>query len=99
MTDLKKIIEGLNDLAKDRKSLIDDEDDYEDVFVHDLDVLESAIAVLVGKHNRERRCEYCDVRRIIMAFHVSTSGAQVGLRRPARFCPECGRLLARERSE
>lgn len=47
-----EVLAGLTDLIRDRESLIDPTDEDENnVFQHDIEVLKSALDLMVGRHD------------------------------------------------
>jgi len=47
-----EVLAGLTDLIRDRESLIDPTDEDENnIFQHDIEVLKSALELMVGRHS------------------------------------------------
>ena len=58
-----------------------------------IDACNMALAALRNQQEREKGCAYCNSRFGIATHHTTESGLQVGTKRGAKCCPECGRKL------
>ena len=51
----QEILNGLHDLIRDRKSLLSDNPDSDEVFLQDIQVLSNAISLITGSKNKNFR--------------------------------------------
>lgn len=94
---ISEIIAGLMSLRKDAESHIGPDDDSNDVFYHDIKVLDAAIAELHKK-------ECCKPRK--EEHHLDTKAAcpvcgnhELGKEKNFTHCPKCNGIFEKEENE